>query len=85
MKAPEWTKYVRVDEMIECFPIGKDTQRALMEAMPNAYAVPEPGEDAWPEPDSEREAPFKVSTIWDKVTPDVQTDLDKAYREEREF
>lgn len=83
MQVPEWAKYRRVDDMVECYPISDETQKALLEAMPNAYGGEAPGEDDWPEPDAARDAPYKLSNIWDKLAQTVQEDLVRAYEEER--
>jgi hypothetical protein len=82
MKAPFWAQFRRVDEMIECYPISEETQRALLEAMPDAYGGEAPGEDDWPEPDAARDEPYKLSKIWDKLAQTVQEDLLKAWEEE---
>lgn len=76
---PEWTKYVRVDEVIECYSIQDSTQKSLLEAMPNAYGGEPPGEDDWPEPDAARDAPYKLSKVWDSLSSTVKDDLIAAH------
>lgn len=80
---PEWTKYVRVDQMIECYDIAKATEKALLEAMPDAYGGEGPGEDDWPEPDAKRDEPYKLSKIWTKLSRECQQDLQNVYDKER--
>jgi hypothetical protein len=82
MKMPEFAKYKRVDDMVECFPIKKETEKELLEKMPNAYGGETPGEDDWPEPDSSRDAPYKLSTVWSKLSSAAQEDLIAAYEKE---
>lgn len=84
--APDWTKYRRVDVVIECMDVTRETRRALIDAMPHAYGGEEPGEDSWPEPDSKRDAEYKLSRIWNKISADAQADILKAYEaEERRY
>lgn len=78
MTIPEWTKYVRVDAIIECYEIGKETMQALLKAMPDAYGGEAPGEDAWPEPDAKRDEPYKLSKIWTKLGPATRQDIELA-------
>jgi hypothetical protein len=78
MAAPDWTKYVRVDVIIECRPISKETERELLQAMPNAYGGEAPGENDWPEPDAKRDEPYKLARIWDKLSASAQADIAKA-------
>ena len=74
----EWTKYVRVDEVIECYDILQATQTELLEKMPNAYGGEAPGEDDWPEPDAARDAPYKLSVIWNQLSEAAKADIVKA-------
>jgi hypothetical protein len=83
MRAPDWARYVRVDELIECYPISKDVQAALLLAMPNAYGGECPGEDDFPEPDAKRDEPYKLFKVWKILHEDVQTALIAAYKKER--
>lgn len=78
MTMPEWAKYRRVDEVIETMPVSSATVRELLEKMPDAYGGEPPGEDSWPEPDSSRDAPYKLSVIWDKLSPEAQEDIASA-------
>ena len=78
MTTPEWTKYVRVDVIIECYEISKQTTEALLKAMPDAYGGEAPGEDAWPEPDAKRDEPYKLSKIWTKLDADSRLDIELA-------
>lgn len=75
---PEHAKYVRVDEIIECYAISRDTEKALLLAMPDAYGGELPGEDDWPEPDAKRDEPYKLSKIWAKLSDDVRADIAQA-------
>jgi hypothetical protein len=81
MTKPEWTKYVRVDELIECYPISKEVKRALLEAMPDAYGGESPGEDDFPEPDAKRDAPYKLAVCWDKLAEPIQAAVAAAYQQ----
>lgn len=74
----EWTKYVRVDEVLECYDVSKETARELLEKMPNAYGGEVPGEDDWPEPDASRDAPYKLSVIWNQLSEAAKSDIIKA-------
>lgn len=67
--------YWRVDEVIECLDMGghgTEVTSALLAAMPDAYGGEVPGEDDWPEPDSHRDAPYKLSRIWADLDPVIQ-------------
>lgn len=84
---PETLTYWRVDEVIECLTFGDkrhDVERALMEAMPQAYQSskvsqsPEIAE--WPEPD--RDPDRKVSLIWDKLPAEVRDAITAAAAKE---
>lgn len=77
MSIPEWTKYVRVDQIIECYDVSKETSQALMVAMPAAYGGVEEVdlEDAWPEPDAARDEPYKLSKVWDRLAESVREDI----------
>lgn len=78
MQIPEWTRYVRVDQIIECFDVGEETRRALLAAAPDAYGGEGPGEDDWPEPDAARDEPYKLSKIWSKLSDEVRADVRHA-------
>lgn len=82
MNAPEWTKYVRVDQIIECYPISKDVEKALLVAMPDAYGGEGPGEDDWPEPDAARDEPYKLVKVWDKLSQEVREAIEAARAKE---
>ena len=84
MNVPEWTKYRRVDEVVECFPIRKETERELLELMPDAYCGEPPGEDDWPEPDAKRDEPYKLSKVWGKLSKEAMEDLMRAHGKESE-
>lgn len=79
MMMPDWANYVRVDELIECYPIKDSTQGELMRAMPDAYGGEPPGEDNWPEPDAARDAPYKLSKVWKLLDDTTKADLIAAY------
>lgn len=83
---PEFTKYLRVDEVIECYPVSDATTKALLEAMPDAYGGEAPGEDDWPEPDAARDEPYKLSKIWEKLSPAARQDIERAWsNRDRQF
>ena len=75
---PEFAKYLRVDTIIECYPISKATEQALLQAMPDAYGGELPGEDSWPEPDALRDEPYKLAKIWAKLSATVRQDIEQA-------
>lgn len=75
MPVPEWTRYIRVDEVIECYDIPDTTSRELLALMPDAYGGELPGEDDWPEPDASRDAPYKLSKIWDRLSSGGKADI----------
>ena len=79
MNMPEFAKYVRVDTLLECYDLAKATDKALMQAMPNAYGGEAPGEDSWPEPDAKRDEPYKLAKVWNKLSAEVQQDIIRAY------
>ena len=81
MPVPEWTRYIRVDTVIECYDIPNTTQAELLSLMPNAYGGEPPGEDDWPEPDAKRDAPYKLSNIWDKLSSGGKADILAARKE----
>lgn len=81
MQVPEWANYLRVDEVIECFNVSDETRNALLVAMPDAYGGEAPGEDDFPEPDSSRDAPYKLSKCWDKLEDAVRQDVVRAHQE----
>lgn len=86
MTTPEFTKFVRVDTVIECYGIGKETERELLAKMPDAYGGEAPGEDDWPEPDAARDEPYKLSKIWDKLSPEARQDIELAWsNRDRQF
>ena len=94
-RIPEWTKYIRVDQVIECMPIGYPTyadddagravvfnnvQAELLTLMPHAY------ESGWtaetpPEPDAEKK--YKLAKIWNKLGVHTQRIIRDAYDYER--
>jgi hypothetical protein len=82
---PEWWgKFVRVDELVECYDIKKSTEQELLrvadENMPGgAYGGELPGEDDWPEPDAKRDEPYKLVKIWDKLSDEAKADITKVY------
>lgn len=82
MRMPEWAKYRRVDEMVECYPISRATEKELLEKMPDAYGGEPPGEDDWPEPDAKRDEPYKLSKVWDQLSVQAQEDLVRAHKAE---
>ncbi len=88
MRIPMWTKYYRVDEVIECFTLGANRQsitKELLTLMPNVYdSHPddpdgEVGKNEWPEADSHKDR--KLSCIWCDLSLDTQTVLTDAYTE----
>lgn len=83
MKCPAFARYVRVDQIIECYEVSRETRKALLEAMPDAYGGEGPGEDSWPEPDSSRDAPYKLNRCWSKLPLEAQEDIVRAYEKER--
>lgn len=84
MKQPWWARYKRVDVLVECFPISKESERELLEKMPEAYGGEPPGEDDWPEPDAKRDEPYKLDKVWDRLSEACQLDLIAAYEKETE-
>lgn len=78
MRMPTELRYRRVDEIIECYGISKETQAELLELMPEAYGGDPPGEDDWPEPDSARDEPYKLAKIWSKLSDEAKRDIAQA-------
>ena len=70
--------YWRVDEVVECLPIKKETEQELFRLMPDAYGGTAAGEDDWPEPDAKRDEPYRLQKIWNKLTPAAQVDISGA-------
>ncbi len=81
MNIPEFARYVRVDTVVECYGVSKETERELLRLMPDAYGGEAPGEDDWPEPDAKRDEPYKLSKIWIKLSEEVRENILAAYRE----
>ena len=84
-KIPDWTKYYRVDTIVECYSITKETERELLrvadEVMPGGpYGGEPPGEDSWPEPDAKRDEPYKLNKIWKLLSAGVQAELEARVR-----
>jgi hypothetical protein len=67
--------YWRVDEAIECLPIGLTTQRDLMEAMPEAYDAL-PFRETPPEPDADPDR--KLKAVWHKLDATSKKDITEA-------
>lgn len=82
---PAALAYVRVDQVIECYDVSKQTQAALLEAMPDAYGGEGPGEDDWPEPDAARDRPYRLANIWDGLGRNVQEDILGAVKYHSQF
>ncbi len=73
----EWTKYVRVDVVLECYDVSTETSQELLKLMPDAYGGDAPGEDDWPEPDHPRDAKYILSNVWDKLSAEAKIDIEK--------
>ena len=84
MDQPIWAEFRRVDELIECYPISKSTERELLELMPDAYGGEPPGEDDWQEPDSWRDELYKLARIWDRLSGAAREDIVAAHDREHE-
>jgi hypothetical protein len=82
MKMPDMLLYTRVDVVIECYDISKETQKELLEKMPDAYGGDGPGEDDWPEPDHPRDKPYLIKNIWAKLSEPTQADITAAVKKE---
>ena len=78
-KVPEFAGYIRVDCIMECYDVSEETRKALLIAMPDAYGGDGPSVYAWPEPDAKRDAPYKLSKVWNILSEEVQEDIKKAY------
>ena len=83
MKMPEQLEYTRVDVIIECYDVSKETHKELLEKMPDAYGGEAPGEDDWPEPDSRRDRPYMLKNIWAKLGKEAQADIVAACEKEQ--
>jgi hypothetical protein len=84
MSAPLWAKFWRVDTVIECLPILKETEEELLRLMPTAYGGEAPGEDDWPEPDAKRDEPYKLVRIWDQLSDEAKGNIILAMERTRE-
>ncbi len=82
VKLPPGAEFRRVDDVIECYDIGEETRRELMEKVPDAYGGDPPGEDDWPEPDAARDAPYKLKVHWHKLSDAAKADIARAFDEE---
>jgi hypothetical protein len=69
----EWElRYWRVDEAIECLPIGNTTVRALLDAMPGAYDEL-PFRETPPEPDADPDR--KLKAVWHRLDATSKKDI----------
>jgi len=81
----DWKETYRVDEVIECLPLGPNHDaitRELLNAMPNAYDGPVPGEDDSPwEIDHPNRTDYGLDKVWHKLSQETQATIENAYRE----
>lgn len=91
---PDWARFWRVDEVIECLPVSEEVRRELLVAMPDAYdnkrppdrpgwkpGEGEPRNELPPEPDTYDGLGQSLRCIWCKLTHSTKHAIVEAYNQ----